>query len=339
MRARVVGARLPMALAAVAAIYLVGVAWFHFVERWTLLESAFMAMHTMATVGFGEVRPLDDSGRIFLLAFIPIGVGAVLYTAGLLVEDVVIREVADTFGLQRQTRRIRNMRDHVVICGYGRVGMEVAAELRAHANDVLVIDLDPDRLALARSNGLVGLEGDATEEAVLREAHVDVARALIAAADSDTGNAFIVLTSRALNPRLLIIARSGSESAERRLRTAGADRVISPTQIAGRRMALAAVQPLMVDFLDSLSRQGDPGHALLAEFAIEGDTAYLAGRTLAKAFEGLQTCRVLAVEHANGDLVVGPDGGAVLQPGDRLMIHGQAADLERLRAARGPAVS
>ncbi|MFN8639178.1 MAG: potassium channel protein [Dehalococcoidia bacterium] len=337
MRGRVLSARLPLAAAAIAVIYAIGVAWFYLVEGWTLLEAAFMVMHTVTTVGFGEVRPLDTSARIFLLGFIPVGVGAVLYTVGLLVEDVVIREVADTFGLQRQTRRIRNMRDHVVICGYGRVGMEVAAELRAHANDVLVIELDPDRLAVARSQGLVGLEGDATEEAVLREANVEVARALIAAADSDTGNAFIVLTGRALNPDLLIIARSGSESAERRLRTAGADRVISPTQIAGRRMALAAVQPLMVDFLDTLSRQG-ANHALLAEFVIDAATAHLADLTLGEAFEGLQTCRVLAIERADGNLVVGPDGSAILQPGDRLIIHGQAADLERLRAARGAAV-
>ncbi len=332
------GARLPMAVAALVVTYALGVAWFLFFEGWTLLQSAFMAMQTMTTVGFGEVRPLDDSGRIFLLFFIPLGVGSVLYTVGLLVEDAVIREVADTFGLQQQTRRIRKMRDHVVICGYGRVGMEVAAELRAHANDVLVIELNPERLALARANGLVGLEGDATEETVLREANVEAARTLIAAADSDTGNAFIVLTGRALNPQLLIIARSGSESAERRLRTAGADRVISPTQIAGRRMALAAVQPLMVDFLDTLSRQGAANHALLAEFVIDAGTAHLAGSTLAEAFEGLQSCRVLAVEHANGELAVGPEGSAILQAGDRLIIHGQAGDLERLRAARGALV-
>lgn len=224
------------------------------------------------------------------------------------------------------------MRDHVVICGFGRVGEEVAGELRAHGHEVLVIDLDPERLAIARSRGLVALEGDATEEAVLREAQVEVARALIAAADSDTGNAFIVLTGRALNPRLLIIARSGSESAERRLKAAGADRVVSPTQIAGRRMALAAVQPLMVDFLDSL-RRGATKDRLLAEFLIEGDTAHLAGRTLAQAFDGLQSCRVLGVEGRDGAFVVGPDGSTPLREGDRLMIYGATNDLERLRAA------
>lgn len=334
MRALVAGGRLPTAALVLVLVYAVGVAWFVTVERWTLLEAAYMAMHTMATVGFGEVHPLGNASRVFMLAYIPLGVGSVLYLAGLVVEDVVIREVADTFGLRRLNRRILKMRDHVVICGFGRVGVEVAEELRAHGNEILVIDLDKDRLALARSKGLAALEGDATEESVLREAQVEVARALIAAADSDTGNAFIVLTGRALNPGLMIIARSGSDAAERRLRTAGADRVISPTQIAGRRMALAAVQPLMVDFIDSLSRQGSANHALLAEFIIEDETAHLAGRTLAQAFDGLQSCRVLAVERSNGDLVVGPDGATTLQAGDRLMIHGMAADLERLRAAR-----
>ncbi len=333
MRALIAVGRLPTAVLVVMLVYATGTAWFVTVEGWPLLDAAYMAMHTMATVGFGELHPLSDASRLFMLAYIPLGVGSVLYLAGLVVEDVVVRELADTFGLRRLNRRILKMRNHVVICGFGRVGVEVAEELTAHGNEVLVIDLDHDRLALARSKGLVALEGDATEESVLREAQVEVARALIAAADSDTGNAFIVLTGRALNPGLMIIARSGSDSAERRLRTAGADRVISPTQIAGRRMALAAVQPLMVDFIDSLSRQGS-NHALLAEFVIEDETAHLAGRTLAQAFDGLQSCRVLAVERNNGDLVVGPDGATTLQPGDRLMIHGMAADLERLRAAR-----
>ncbi len=334
MRGRVVGGRLPTAVLVALVVYASGTAWFAFVEGWSLLDSAYMAMHTMATVGFGEVRPLDQSGRLFMLVYIPLGVGSVLYLAGLVVEDVVVREVADTFGLRRLNRRLRKMRDHVVICGFGRVGMEVAEELRAHGDEVLVIDLDPERLTVARALGLVALEGDATEETVLREAQVELAKVLIAAADSDTGNAFIVLTGRALNPRLQIIARSGSESAERRLRTAGADRVISPTQIAGRRMALAAVQPLMVDFLDSLSRQGATKDALLAEFVIDGATAHLAGRTLAEAFEGLQSCRVLGVERRGGELVVGPDGSTPLLAGDRLMIYGMAADLEQLGAAR-----
>lgn len=331
MLGRLVRGRLGIALLAVVLVYALGTSWFTLVEGWSLLDAAYMAMHTMATVGFGEVRPLDTSGRLFLIAYIPLGVGSVLYLAGLVVEDVVIQEVANVYGLGRLSRRIRKMRDHVVICGYGRVGEEVADELRAHGNEVLIIDLDGERLAVARARGFVGLEGDATEESVLREAHVEVARALIAAADSDTGNAFIVLTGRALNPGLMIIARSGSEAAERRLITAGADRVVSPTQIAGRRMALAAVQPLMIDFLDTL-RRGATKDRLLAEFLVEGDTAHLAGRTLAEAFEGLQSCRVLGVERRDGEFVVGPDGGTPLREGDRLMIYGATTDLERLRA-------
>jgi voltage-gated potassium channel len=210
----------------------------------------------------------------------------------------------------------------------------VAEELHAHGHEVLVIDLDGERLAVARGRGLAGLEGDATDEAVLREAHVEVARTLVAAADSDSGNAFITLTARALNANLMIVARAGSDAAERRLRTAGADRVISPTQIAGRRMALAVVQPLMVDFLDSLSSEGSSQHTLLAEFVVEGETAHLAGRTLAEAFGDLQGCRVLGIERGDGRLVVGPDGAARLEAGDRLIIHGPAADLEKLHAVR-----
>lgn len=333
MLGRLVRGRLGLALLAVLAVYATGVSWFTLVEGWSLLDAAYMAMHTMATVGFGEVRPLDYSGRLFILFFIPVGVGSVLYLAGLVVEDVVVKEFANIYGLGRLSRRIEKMRDHVVICGYGRVGEEVADELGGHGHEILILDRDPERLAAARERGLIALEGDATEEEVLRQAQVDSAHSLIACADSDTGNAFIVLTARALNPGLLIVARSGSESAERRLKTAGADRVVSPTQIAGRRMALAAVQPLMIDFLDSLGR-GATKERLLAEFVVEGDTAHLAGRTLAQAFEGLQSCRVLGVERRDGEFVVGPDGATTLREGDRLMIYGATTDLERLRAVQ-----
>lgn len=320
------------ALVLLLVVFGLGAAWYTLVEGWSLLDAAFMAMETMTTVGYGQVQPLDTSGRVFTLVYIPLGVGAVFYLVGLLVDDVFMRQITSVYGLGRLSRRIRMLRNHVIICGYGRVGMEVAEELRVHGDEVLVIDLNPERLTLARDRGLLAVEGDATDEAVLRSAQVEQARTLIAAADSDTGNAFTALTARALNPGVLIIARASSEGAERRLRTAGADRVISPTQIAGRRMALAAVQPLMVDFVDSLARQGASKQTLLAEFVIEGDTADLANRTLAEAFEGLQSCRVLAVERSGGELVVGPSGGTSLQPGDRLIIHGAAADLERLRA-------
>jgi voltage-gated potassium channel len=328
--------RLPAALLLLGAVYALGVGWYALIEGWPVLDAAFMAMQTITTVGFGQVHPLDVSGQVFTLLYIPLGVAAVFYVAGLMVDELVVHRLAEVYGLGRLSRRIQRMRDHVVICGFGRVGEEVAGELRAHGNDVLVIDLSPDRLAVARGRGLAALEGDATEESVLRQAQVETARALIASSDSDTGNAFIVLTARALNPRLLIIARSGSEAAERRLMTAGADRVVSPTQIAGRRMALAAVQPLMIDFLDSLGR-GAAKDRMLAEFLIEGETAHLAGRTLAQAFDGLQSCRVLGVERRDGEFVVGPDGATQLREGDRLMIYGATADLERLRAARAAA--
>lgn len=314
-------------------VWLLGTSWYALIEGWSLLDAAFMATETMTTVGYGQVHPLDTSGMIFTIVYIPLGVGVVFYAVGLLVEDLVADRLAEVYGLRRLTRRVRRMNGHTIICGYGRVGQEIAEELERRGQHVLVIELDSERLEAARAAGHAALQGDATEEAVLRSARVESARALIAAADSDAGNAFIALTGRALNASLLIIARAGSASGEQRLRTAGADRVISPTQIAGRRMALAAVQPLMVDFLDSLSRQGATADHLLAEFIIEGDAASLAGRALSDAFEGMHSCRVLGVERASGQLVVAPGGTTILEPGDRLMIYGEARELERLATA------
>ena len=315
-----------------AAMLGVGTAWYVVIEGFTVLEAAYMVVVTVSTVGYEEVRPLDTSGRLFTMALIFTGVGLVLYLAVSVVEDAVTGRIGEALGWQRMSRRIDRMHDHVVVCGFGRVGREIASELQERGEEVVVVDRDASRTQQARDTGLLAVLGDATEESALRTAHVETARVLVAASDSDAGNTFIALTARALNAELMIIARAGSESAEQRLLTAGANRVLSPYRLAGRRMALAAVQPMMVDFLDSLYHSGSPG--LLAEFAIEGDTTALAGATLAEAFDDLGTVRVLGLLRADGQLVVAPGGGAELALGDRVIVYGEQGLIESLSASR-----
>jgi voltage-gated potassium channel len=224
------------------------------------------------------------------------------------------------------------MHDHIVLCGFGRVGEEIARELRGRREEVLVIDRDPARREPAVALGCAAIVGDATDEAVLREAGVERAKVLIAAADSDTGNTFVALTARALNPKLLIIARAGSEPAEQRLTTAGANRVISPYRIAGRRIALAAIQPLLIDFAEGMPHRDHDAINTLAEIAIGDGGQAVEGRTLAGALDGLRSTRVLAIERASGEVVVGPSGDFELRSGDRLMLYGDQQEIEELAA-------
>ena len=324
--------RLQIGLVLLVLVLGIGTVWYSAIEGFGFQDGVFMAVTTVTTVGYSEVQPLDASGRWFTIVYILTGVGVMFYTAVALVEAAVQGEIAEVLGVRRLSRRVHSMRDHIVLCGFGRVGEEIARELRGRNEQVLIIDRDSARREAAMALGCNALVGDATEEQVLREAGVERARVLIAAADSDTGNTFVTLTARALNPRLIIIARAGSESAEQRLTTAGANRVISPYRIAGRRIALAAVQPLLLDFAEGLPHSDRESVNTLAELATGGDGEALTGRTLADALDGLRSTRVLGVEHADGDIVVGPAADLKLRSGDRLMLYGDQQEIEELAA-------
>ncbi len=309
-----------------------GTAWYSLVEGFTLLDAAFMAVITVTTVGYREVQPLDVSGRLFTIVFIFVGVGIVFYTVVAVAEAVLAGEIAEAMGLRRQNRKVRRMEQHFVVCGFGRVGQEVARELDSRHVPFVIVDRERERQALARTRGYLAVAGDATEEDVLREAGVERARVLITAADSDAGNTFIVLTARALNPGLFIIARAGGESAERRLRSAGADRVVSPYQIAGRRMALTGVQPLLLDFLEAPPERDAGASNLLAEIVVAEHDGGLVGQTLGGLLALCPSVRVLGIERRAGELVVAPSADEVMRVGDRVVLFGNEAEIERLSA-------
>lgn len=307
-----------------------GTAWFVLVEGFSLLDAVYQVVITASTVGFEEVQPLDTSGRIFTMVFILFGIGIMFYVASAIVDELVLGRIVEALGGARANRRLQQMRDHYVICGYGRVGEAVAQELLAQGVEVVVIDSDEGHVAVARERGMIGVLGDATEEEILVQAHSAEAKALIASTESDAANTFIALTVRALHPDVFIVAGARSAGAEARLRAAGADRVFSMHRIAGRRMALAAMQPMLVDVVDTLA--GMHSGAVLAEMVIEDGTAMLAGRTIAQVFERAASTRVLGLERDGGALIVGPPDETVLRIGDRLMLYGEQDDIEGLRA-------
>lgn len=321
--------RLSLSLAVFALLLVMGTLWYGVVEHFGLLDAIYQVVTTISTVGYNEVQPLDTSGRIFTIVYILIGIGVMFYVATLVVEELIVGGIADTLSGRRLNRRARSMRDHVVICGMGRVGREVSAVMRERGNQVVAIDNDESRADAGRKLGCVVIVGDATDEEVLREAQVEHARAVVAAASSDAVNTFIVLTARDLNPDAHIVVRAGSESAHHRMVTAGANYVVSPYQIAGKRMALAVAQPMMIDFIDSLvDRRG--GHPeILAEVLVGEGATGLSGRMIADVFDHHAT-RVLAVIRENGHLLAAPDGTVVLEPGDRLMLYGMQPEIERL---------
>lgn len=235
--------RLLVPAIALVAIIAGASAWYAWVEDFGAFDGFYMAVITLTTVGYEEVHPLDRGGRLFTILYTGTGIGVLFYTAGAIVEEVVAGSIAEALGVRGRSRRAGRMRNHIVVCGLGRVGAEVVRQLQERGEQVLVIDSNQDRLDVARAMGAAYLTGDATDQVQLERANLEHARALVAAVHSDAENTFIVLTARALNPGLAITARATSDAAVAHLEAAGADHVISPYRIAGERMAEAVLGP------------------------------------------------------------------------------------------------
>jgi voltage-gated potassium channel len=257
------------------------------------------------------------------------GVGVAFYILTTLVATVVEGDLGLALGVRRMKGRIEALSDHYVLCGFGRVGEEIAREFTDRKVPFVIVESVPESLERARKKGYLIVEGDAATDATLLEAGVMRARCLLAASDSDAGNTYIVLTAKALNPRLFVVARAGQPVSEERVRRAGADRVISPYSIGGRRMALSALQPLVLDFIDTLAA-GRHGEQILAEIAVTEESG-LAGLTIDGCFISCPGATVLALQKPTGPIQVGPRPTTVLEVGDRLMVLGDEEDLQALR--------
>lgn len=295
----------------------------------SFLDALYQSVTTVTTVGFREVGEPTAAFRIFTIVLVLLGVGVVLYALGLLLESLVEGAITESFGRRRMERQLAVVSDHVIVCGWGRVGRAIAATLSTAdgAVPVVVIDNDPERAASVQ--GLV-VEGDATDDAVLRQAGIDRARALVAALNSDADNVYVTLSARRLRSELFIVARARVETAEALLVQAGADRVVNPQAIGGARMAALVSQPHVADFLDVAMH--DAGLAFrLAELPV-ADGSPVAGRTLRDAhLRDATGALVLAVRNASGAFRTNPDPSDVMEAGEVLIAIGTEGQLRALR--------
>jgi voltage-gated potassium channel len=309
-----------------------GVAGYMIIEGWSFFDALYMTVTTVTTVGFREVQPLSSAGRAFTIAVILFGVGVAFYLLTTVVQTVIEGELAEALGVRRMKARIDALADHYILCGFGRVGEEIAREYTERGVPFVIVENNPEAIERARKYTYLLIEGDATQDANLREAGIDRARALMAASDSDSGNTYITLTAKALRPELFVVARAGHTESEPRMRRAGADRVISPYALAGRRIALSALQPLTVDFFDVLAT-GRSGDQILAELVVSDDSV-IAGQNVHDAVQHCGSTTLLAVQQPDGELLVGPPPTYVLRPGERLMLLSNEQDLQLLGRTR-----
>ena len=311
--------RLPGLLLAGALAY--GTVGYLLIERWSLLDSFYMTITTISTVGFSEVHPLDTAGRLFTSTLIIGGVGTMLYAFGVFAETLSEGHFIEYRRMRRVRRRIDGMRGHFIVCGYGRIGTRIVTEFEEVRRDYVVVDNNPEAIGRLKVEDRVHIEGDAAAEDILLAAGIARAKGLISAVDSDERSVYITLAARALNPNLYIVARAGQPASIRRLELAGADRVVSPYLMAGHRIAEVALRPALVDVLDNL-QHGNSENGV--QELLVGPTCPLIGKSVGEA--GLlsgKSGRLLAVRRAEGTLLSHPDTqDLVLSEGDLVVILG-----------------
>lgn len=319
--------RLVTGLVVFGLVLAIGTGGYMAIERWSFFDALYMTVTTITTVGYREVRPLDTEGRIFTIFLVLFGVGTAIYLLTTFVALVIEGDLGAAFGVTRMKSRIEQLSGHAVLCGFGRVGEEIAREFVERGVPFVVVENNPGTFPRAVDAGYLVIEGDASRDEILLEAGVKRAKTLLAASDSDSGNTYITLTAKALNPGIFVVARAGRRDSEPLVRRAGADRVISPYQLSGRRMALSSIQPNIVDFMDTLAVGGRDQEQILAEIQVTPDSGLL-GLYVRHVMESTQLT-ILGIQRANGELVVGPREDVRLEQGDRLMVVGSEADVSR----------
>jgi voltage-gated potassium channel len=306
-----------------------GTVGFHFIEGWSWFDSFYMVIITLSTIGYQEVHQLSHAGRIFNIALITSGVSLVFLMIGALTQALLEFELLRVFGKRRMEREVANLRDHYIICGAGRVGSSVASELSRKPCPFVIVESDEKSVADLDSKWLV-LIGDAASEKMLHEAGIERAAGLVAATTTDATNIYIVLTARGLNPRIKIIARASEERAEKHLKTAGADSVISPYAAAGHRIAQSFLRPHLLDFLDIASDRSGTLQMVIEEIRI-GPKSCLAGTTVGSS--GIHHSfgvMILAIRHPDGDTRFNPEAPESIQGGDCLIAMGEPSQLAKL---------
>jgi len=306
-----------------------GVVGYTFIEGWSFLDSLYMTVTTITTVGYSEVHPLSTSGRIFSIFLILGGMGGAFYALFGIIEYIVEGQFGITLRRRRMKNKIAKLKGHLILCGYGKVGEDVANMFKDEDVSFVVIDNRPECVARAEEAGHLSLQGDATSDEVLKEAGIEHARGLVAALGADVDNTYITLSARGLRPDLFITARASDAEAESKLKRAGADRIVSPNSIGARRIAMLALRPTVVDFIDTISRRRGP--ELQMENVAINEKSSLAGQSI----DDVRKCSkatVLAINRKSGRLLANPSAEEKVVAGDSLIIMGTKEQLTSLEA-------
>jgi voltage-gated potassium channel len=322
--------RMYLLLVLLAVLIVVGTLGYWLLEEdFSLFDALYMTVITLTTVGYGETHPLSTAGRVFTMALLLVGVFTFFYSATELVRGIVSGEVQQLLGRQMMARSLAGKNNHLIVCGYGRMGRHVCREFSRQGVEFVIVDADPDLLKdFTLASGLA-VVGDATSDEVLRKAGVERARGLVAVVPSDADNLYITMSARLINSKLFIVARAEGEECEKKLVRAGADRVIAPYLLGGTRIAQAVLRPTVMEFIELATRTEH------LELQIE-QTLITPGSSLSGA--NLTTSRlrsdygliIVAIKKRHGAMIYTPPPETVMEAGDTLIALGRRAQLDQL---------
>jgi len=322
--------RLLWGIIALAIIIVTGTIGYMLIQGWSFIDALYMTIITITTVGYDEVHPLSEGGQIFTIFLVVGGVGGALYTLVAIVAYVIEGEFGATIGRRQMKNRIAKLKEHFILCGYGRVGQEIARVFSKEGIPFVVIDKDRDSIANAEKESHLYLFADATSDEVLKEAGIKQARGMVVAVGSDADSTYITLSARQLRPDLFIEARASSSEVEAKLKKAGASRVISPYSIGARRMAMLALRPAVVDFIDTVIHHR--GRELQMENIAVSKGSPLIGLAIEEAHR-LTKATILAISKKGDKLLANPPAGEIMEVGDILIAMGtkeQLVSLEKI---------
>lgn len=312
-------------------IILTGIFGYMFIERYTFVEAFYMTIITVATVGFGEVHPLSDSGKIFTAFLIITSFGTFAYAITAITRYIVDGEFKEYFKIYRLNTELEKLDNHIIVCGYGRNGKQATQVLKNHNQRFVVIEQksDPIESMLKKFPHLV-LVGDATQDEILIRAGVQRARAIITTLPIDADNLFIVLSARSLNPKLKIISRASDDNSDRKLKTAGADNVIMPDKIGGAHMASLVMKPDVVEFMDYVTGNGVDVN--LEEITFENLPGSLQNRTISELeVRNKSGANIIGLRTASGEYVINPSPETQIIPNAKIFVLGTSEQINKLK--------
>ncbi len=319
------------ALALLFLVFLTGLFGYKMISGYSWIDAAYMTIITVTTVGFREVNPADDYTKIFTIFLIVFSVFIFAYAISVITEYILAKSALQSLKSRKMKKKINQMDNHVIICGYGRNGKQAAAKLAAYRRPYVVIERDKEIIE-KNEERILFIDGNANEDDTLLKAGIERAQCLISTLPNDADNLFVVLSARQLNKKLVIISRASQETSQRKLKLAGADKIIMPDKIGGDHMASLVVLPDLIEFLDQLSIEGE-NSINLEEIAIEDLPEDYQFKSLVDLDLRKKTgCTVIGYKEPTGGYIINPEAETKLLPNSKLMVLGRPEQIKKLNA-------